>query len=125
MFFLTNVPVANRIEVQVPIVVSDDFADLLTVLMDLTPSEVLLAESVSMILVEGCDIVRLVLEGHFSYQLMTHRTNEDAIKVVIVLIPANLSAISEFDLLVSVALDSAILQTKVDLILEPSGHFIV
>ena len=91
--------------------------------MDLSPREVLLAERVRTILIEGRNIVSFVFECHFSYYLMTHRSNEDATQVVIALIPANLRAIIEFSLLVSMALDSARLEAKVDLILEPPSQF--
>ena len=85
--------------------------------MDLTPTEVLLAERVGMVLVEGLDIVGLVGKCHFPCQLMAHRSNEDAIEAVIVRIKANLGAIFEFDQFVPMALDSARFYTEVDLIL--------
>ena len=121
MIFLTNVPIANPIEVQVPIVVADNFADFLIILMDLSPYEVLLTERVRMILVEAGNIVSFVLECHFSYNLMAHRSNEDATQVVVALIPANLRAITEHSLLVPMALDGARLEAEIDLILEPPG----
>ena len=121
MIFLTSVPIANPIEVQVPIVVADNFADLFTILMDLSPREVLLAERVRIILIEARNVVSFVLECHFSYNLMAHRSNEDATQVVVALIPANLRAITEHSLLVPMALDGARLEAKIDLILEPPG----
>ena len=77
MIFLTSVPIANSIEVQVPIVVANNFADFLTILVDLSPHEVLLTERVRVILVEGGNVVSFVLECHFSSNLMAHRSNED------------------------------------------------
>ena len=125
MIFLTSVPIANPIEVQVPIVVADNFADLFTILMDLSPHEVLLAERVRIILIEARNVVSFIFECHFSYYLVTHRSNEDATQVVIALVPANFRAIIEFSLLVSMALDGARLEAKVDLILEPPSQFII
>ena len=75
--------------------------------MDLTPAPILLAEIVGMILDEGFNIICFVYECHLSYHLMAHRSNEDAMEVIVGLIPANFCAISEFDLLVSMTLDCA------------------
>lgn len=75
---LTGVPVAHLIEVQVAHVVTLDLTQARATLEHLTPAIVLLGEGVTIVLVAGSKIIRVISVGNLTRELMRDRTNEHA-----------------------------------------------
>lgn len=120
--FLSHVPVPNFVEVQIANVVTLDFAYFLASLVDLTPAEILLTEIVRSELDKPSHPVCLVCVGHRTRELMIHGAYENTIEVVVVLIPADFSAVSEPTLLKTEAVDVTRLETSENLILQEAVH---
>lgn len=55
--------------------------------MDFTPREILLAKRIRVILVEACEVISFVSEDDLASKLMAHSSKENAMEVVVILIP--------------------------------------
>lgn len=99
--FLAIVPVTHFVEIEETDIVSSDFADLFTMLVDLTPNVVLLLEHVSTVLNYSGYIVLLVMEGLLGDYLVAKCTHEETINLVFWLVQSNAATIFECDIALS------------------------
>jgi len=76
--FLTGVPVAFIVEVQVAHIVARNFGNFLTIFVNFAPHVVLLAESVSIMIVVADQAIYFVREGDFASELVKHGAEEHA-----------------------------------------------
>jgi hypothetical protein len=124
VFKFSNVEVPDSVEVHIAHIITSDLYDLLTELLDLSSEVVLSLLLYIAQLVPSIEVVQSIVELYLASQLMTHGAHEQIVQLVSLVVPCYLTAILEFNGLVSLYIESTRVDPSLSCEAVPSIHAI-